>query len=122
MPRQIHLLLIREVHLHDIVNPTLYSVINDSNIVHMTLKIFLNHETSYTSRSILSSLRVADFSRDLLKPLILRKWIEDNSDPYLAILALPTTNSSSDISASEFLIKRKLHTLLPSLNLEKTPK
>ena len=119
MPRQIHLLLIREVHLHDIVNPTLYSVINDSNIFHMSLKIFLNHETSSTSHSILSSLRVADFSRDLLKPLILRKWIEDNSDPYLA---LPTTNSSSDISASEFLIKRNLHTLLPSLNLEKTPK
>ena len=37
---------------------------------------------------------------------ILQKNREDNSDPYLAMLALPTTQNSSDTSALEFLMKK----------------
>ena len=42
----------------------------------------------------------------------LRKCREDDSDPYLAMLALPTTKNSSGTSASELLMKRKLQTVV----------
>ena len=48
---------------------------------------------------------------------MLRKYREDNSDPYLAMLALRTTKNSSGTSASELLMKRKLRALVLSLNL-----
>ena len=47
----------------------------------------------------------------------LRKCREDDSDPYLAMLALRTTKNSSGTSASELLMKQKLRTLVPSLNV-----
>ena len=47
----------------------------------------------------------------------LRKCREDDSDPYLAMLALRTTKNSSGTSASELLMKQKLQTLVPSLNV-----
>ena len=47
----------------------------------------------------------------------LQKRKEDDSDSYLAILALRTTKNSSDVSPSEFLMKKKLPTLVPSLNV-----
>ena len=47
----------------------------------------------------------------------LRKCREDDSDPYLTILALRTTKNSSGTSASELLMKRKLRVLVPLLNV-----
>ena len=47
----------------------------------------------------------------------LRKCREDDSDPCLAILVLRKTKNSSGTSAPELLMKRKLRTLVPSLNV-----
>ena len=47
----------------------------------------------------------------------LRKRREDDNDPYLAMLPLRTTKNSSGKSASELLMKRKLRTLVTSLNV-----
>ena len=52
----------------------------------------------------------------------LRKRREDDSDPYIAMLALRTTKNSSGTSASELLMKRKLRTLVPSLNVNANTK
>ena len=46
-----------------------------------------------------------------------QKRREDDSDPYLAMLALRTTKSSSCKSALELLMKRKLRTLVPLLHV-----
>ena len=47
----------------------------------------------------------------------LRKYREDDCDPYLAMLALLITKNRSGTSASELLMKRKLETLVPSVNV-----
>ena len=54
------------------------------------------------------------------KPL--RKCREDDNDPYLSMLALHTTKNSSGTSTSELLMKRKLQTLIPSLNVNANTK
>ena len=51
-----------------------------------------------------------------------RKCREDDSDPYLAMLALRTTKNSSGTSASEMLMKRKLQTPVPPLNVNANTK
>ena len=53
---------------------------------------------------------------------ILRKCIEHDSDPYLAMLALHTTKNSSATSESELPMKRKLRTLVPLLNVNTNTK
>ena len=50
------------------------------------------------------------------------KCREDDSDPYLAMVALRTTKNSSSTSTSELLMKRKLRTLVPSLNVNANTK
>ena len=68
--------------------------------------------------SILSSLRIMGLWRELFKPFRkLYKNAEDNSDPYLAMLALYTTKNSSGTSTLELLMKRKLQTLVTSINV-----
>ena len=52
----------------------------------------------------------------------LHKCREDDSTPYLAMLALRTTKDSSGTSASELLMKRTLRTLVPSLNVNANTK
>ena len=52
----------------------------------------------------------------------LTKCREDDSDPYLDMLALRTTKNSSGTSASELLMKRKLRTLVTSLNVNANTK
>ena len=52
----------------------------------------------------------------------LSKCRDDDSDPYLAMLALHTTENSSGTSASEWLMKEKLRTLVPSLNVNANTK
>ena len=47
----------------------------------------------------------------------LQKRREDDNDPCLAMLPLRTTKNSSGKSVSELLIKRKLLTLVTSLNV-----
>ena len=47
----------------------------------------------------------------------LRKYREDDCDPYLAMLTLLITKNRSGTSASELLMKRKLETLVPSVNV-----
>ena len=64
-----------------------------------------------------SFLRVMGLWRELSKPLIKPYIIAEKVDPYLAILVLRTTKSSSSTSASELLMKRKLQTLEPLLNI-----
>ena len=78
----------------------------------MSLRNFPNHGTSYTRLPVSSSLSVL---RIIKKPI--RKCKEDNSDPYLAMLALHATKNSSGTSASELLMKRKLQTLVPLQNV-----
>ena len=51
-----------------------------------------------------------------------RKCREDDSAPLLAMLALRTTKNSSGTSASEMLMKRKLQTLVPPLNVNANTK
>ena len=52
----------------------------------------------------------------------LRKCREDGSDPYLAMVALRTTRNSSGTSTSELLMKRKLQTIVPLLNVNTNTK
>ena len=47
----------------------------------------------------------------------LQKCKKDNSDPYLAMLALHATKNSSSISTLELPMKKKLRTLVPSINV-----
>ena len=106
------------VYLHKMAYRKQHFVTMDHNIVHMNLRNFLNHGTSYTRLSILSSLQIMGLWRELFKPLRkLYKNAEDNIDPYLAMLALSTTKNSSGTSTLELLMKRKLRTLVTSINV-----
>ena len=77
----------------------------DSDIVHMVLRNFLN------SWDRLVEIAIQNIKKTL------RKHREDDCDQYLAVLVQRTTQNSSGISASELLMKRKLRTLVPSLNV-----
>ena len=66
----------------------------DHNIVHMNIRNWWSKLWDYGERAIQIIMK------------ILQKNREDNSDPYLAMLALPTTQNSSDKSVLEFLMKR----------------
>ena len=64
----------------------------DPNIVHMSLRSFQNHGISYTRLPVQSSLSKGFVKRTvpkIKKPL--RKSREDDSGPYLPMLALCTT-------------------------------
>ena len=64
----------------------------DPNIVHMSLRSFQNHEISKTSLPVQSSLSKEFVKRTvpkIKKPL--KKSREDDSGPYLPMLALRTT-------------------------------
>ena len=94
-------------------------MIIDPNIVHKNLKHFLNHGASYKGLLVQSSLRVTGFGRELFRAIRkpYEKCKEDDSHLYLAILSLRTTKNSSGTSPSELLMKRKLWTLAPWLNV-----
>ena len=95
--------------------------------------VFSDNEPQYSSNEFKKFSKSLDFihktscpkfpqSNGLVERAIqtkktLGKCREDNSDPYLAMLALHTIKNSSGTSASELLIKRKLRTLVPSLNV-----
>ena len=97
--------------------------------------VFSDNEPQYSSREFKKISKSWDFIHKTSRPEFpqsngfvekaiqtikktLRKCREDDIDPYLAMLALHRTKSSSGTSASELLMKRKLRTLVPLLNVK----
>ena len=110
MSHHIKSLPIWQVYLHNMTYPK-YFIFNFKifskswNFIHKTSSLKFPQSNGFVEIAIQTIMET------------LRKCREDNNDPYLVMSVLRTTKNSSGTATSELLMKRKLWTQVPSLNV-----
>ena len=110
MPHQMKSLSIWQVYLRDMAYPKYFifyfkKFSKSWNFIHKTSNLKFPQSNGFVEIAIQTIMET------------LRKCREDNNDPYLVMSVLRTTKNSSGTATSELLMKRKLWTLVPSLNV-----